>query len=55
MKLKGRFDDVDAIKMEETRELNSLSRADFQRCFPEVAGTLGQQHITSRRLLEGES
>jgi hypothetical protein len=34
MKLKGRrFDDVDAIKMNTTRELNSVSGGDFQRCF----------------------
>jgi hypothetical protein len=33
-KLKGRrFDDVDTIKMNTTRELNVLSREDFQRCF----------------------
>jgi hypothetical protein len=34
MKLKGRrFDDVDTIKMNTTRELNMLSREDFQQCF----------------------
>jgi hypothetical protein len=34
MKLKGRrFDDVDTIKMNTTRELNMLSREDFKRCF----------------------
>jgi hypothetical protein len=34
MKLKGRrFDGVDTIKMNTTRELNMLSREDFHRCF----------------------
>jgi hypothetical protein len=34
MKLEGRgFDDVDTIKMNTTRELNMLSREDFQRYF----------------------
>jgi hypothetical protein len=34
MNLKGRrFDDVDTVKINTTRELNSLSRADLQRCF----------------------
>jgi hypothetical protein len=34
IKLKGRrFDDVDTIKMNTTRELNMLSHEDFQRCF----------------------
>jgi hypothetical protein len=34
MKLKGRrFDDVDTTRMNMTRELNMLSREDFQPCF----------------------
>jgi transposase len=34
MKLKGRRSDhIDTIKMNTTRELNMLSREDFQRCF----------------------
>jgi hypothetical protein len=56
MKLKGRrFDDVDTIKMNTTRELNMLSREDFQRCFQKWQERWDNRILSAGDYFEGDN
>jgi hypothetical protein len=56
MKLKGRrFDDVDTIKMNTTRELNMLSREDFQRYFQKWQGRWDKCILSAGDYFEGDN
>jgi hypothetical protein len=56
MKLKGRrFDEVDTIKMNTTRELNTLSRKDFQRCFQKWQESWDKRILSAGDYFEGDN
>jgi hypothetical protein len=56
IKLKGRrFDDVDTIKMNTTRELNMLSREDFQRCFQKCQERWDKCILSAGDYFEGDN
>jgi hypothetical protein len=56
MKLKGiRFDDADTIKMNTTRELNSLLCEDFQRCFQKWQKHWDKSISSAENYFEGDN
>jgi hypothetical protein len=56
MKLKGRrFDDVDNIKMNTTRELNMLSHEDYQGCFQKWQERLDKCILSAGDYCEGDN
>jgi ABC-type antimicrobial peptide transport system ATPase subunit len=56
MKLKGRrFDDVDIMRMNTTRELNSLSFEDFQLCFQKWQECLDKSISSAGDYFEGSN
>jgi hypothetical protein len=55
MKLKGRRFDDDTIKMNTTRELNMLSREDFQRCFQKWQERWDKCILSAEDYFEGDN